>query len=751
MKTRSVYLHLARTLIAFTFASTLAAADLTLRYDQPASAWMKALPIGNGRIGGMVFGGLAQEHLQFNDITLWTGTETVRGTYQAFGDLYVNLPGHDVGATGYSRDLDLEHGTAHVTYAKDGVEYQRELFASHPAQIMVLHFTASKPGAYTGAIELTDMHGATIIAAGNRLTASGSLAARPPAAGAAAVPAPAPGGVRGANASAANPTTYESQVVVLHEGGQLGVEGSRITFTGCDSVTVLLGTGTSYVLDYAKQYQGEHPHAKLTAQLDAAAKQTPAALLAVHEQDYRSLFGRVDLDLGVTAPATRALPTDQRLAAYKAAGGNDPGLEALFFQFGRYLLLSSSRDILPANLQGLWNASNSPSWGSDYHTNINIEMNYWPAEPTNLSECTAPLFAFVQAMIPSYRNIVARTAARYVANPPAPVAGNRTPPETFLSQTGKPVRGWAVATQSTPWGQTDYTWNKGANAWYAQHFFEHYLFTQDKKFLAEVAYPLMKEVCQFWQDDMKQLPDGRYVAPLGWSPEQGPHEDGVTYDQELLWDLFDNTVQAADALGNDRAFRDEIARLRDHLVMPKVGKWGQLQEWMEDTDDPPESPPPHLAALRSLSRPPDHAADAGSFRRLQGHHQRPRRRWRDRVVLRLAHRLLGPPARWRKRLRPPKQGTRLFPRQPGRRHLRQPVRELPAVPDRRQPRRHRGHLRNAAPEPDPRDHASAGPAQSVGHRLVQGPARPRRLRGRCRLAGWQTHVRHRSQHHRHRR
>ena len=586
MNTRSVYLHLARTLIAFTFASTLAAADLTLRYDQPASAWMKALPIGNGRIGGMVFGGLAQEHLQFNDITLWTGTETVRGTYQAFGDLYVNLPGHDVGATGYSRDLDLEHGTAHVTYAKDGVEYQRELFASHPAQIMVLHFTASKPGAYTGAIELTDMHGATIIAAGNRLTASGSLAARPPAAGAAAVPAPAPGGVRGANASAANPTTYESQVVVLHEGGQLGVEGSRITFTGCDSVTVLLGTGTSYVLDYAKQYQGEHPHAKLTAQLDAAAKQTPAALLAVHEQDYRSLFGRVDLDLGVTAPATRALPTDQRLAAYKAAGGNDPGLEALFFQFGRYLLLSSSRDILPANLQGLWNASNSPSWGSDYHTNINIEMNYWPAEPTNLSECTAPLFAFVQAMIPSYRNIVARTAARYVANPPAPVAGNRTPPETFLTQTGKPVRGWAVATQSTPWGQTDYTWNKGANAWYAQHFFEHYLFTQDKKFLAEVAYPLMKEVCQFWQDDMKQLPDGRYVAPLGWSPEQGPHEDGVTYDQELLWDLFDNTVQAADALGNDRAFRDEIARLRDHLVMPKVGKWGQLQEWMEDTDDP---------------------------------------------------------------------------------------------------------------------------------------------------------------------
>jgi alpha-L-fucosidase 2 len=351
------------------------------------------------------------------------------------------------------------------------------------------------------------------------------------------------------------------------------------------------------ILDYDKHYLGENPHAKLTAQMDAAAKKSAADLFAEHEQDYRSLFGRVNLNLGNSTAQQITLPMDQRLAAY-SQNGNDPGLEALFFQFGRYLLMSSSRDTLPANLQGLWNDSNNPEWGSDYHTNINIEMNYWLAEPTNLSECTAPLFNFVQAMIPSYRNIVATTAARYVNNPPPTVAGNRAPTETFLSQDGKPVRGWAVATQSTPWGQTDYTWNKGANAWYAQHFYEHYAFTQDKEFLAKTAYPLMKEVCQFWEDDLKKLPDGTYVAPLGWSPEQGPHEDGVTYDQELLWDLFDNTVHAADILGNDKAFRDEIANLRDHLVTPKVGPWGEVKEWMED--NPLDSPTNHHRHISQL-------------------------------------------------------------------------------------------------------------------------------------------------------
>jgi alpha-L-fucosidase 2 len=567
-----------------------AAADLTLWYNAPAAGWMKALPLGNGRMGGMVYGGLALEQIQFNDITLWSGNETVRGSYQAFGDLYINLPGHDTGATQYRRELDLEQGVARVSYSKDGVDYQREYFASHPAQVMVLRLTASKPGQYSGSIGLTDMHNGNMSVERNRITMTGNMADYVP-----------PAGRRGAaTARAHNPELYEGQVVVINEGGKLGVDGSNVTFSGCDALTVILGTGTNYILDYSKNFLGENPHAKLTAQMDAAAKQTAAELRAEHERDYRGLFGRVELNLGETPAERLVLPTDERLAAYTKDGG-DPSLEAMFAQYGRYLLMSCSRDILPANLQGLWNPTNNPTWGADYHTNINIEMNYWLAEPMNLSECTAPLFNFVQAMIPSYRNIVAKTAARYEANPPAATANGRTPPETFLSQDGQPVRGWAVATQSTPWGQTDYTWNKGANAWYMQHFYEHYAFTQDREYLATVAYPLMKEVCEFWMDDLKKFSDGTYVAPLGWSPEQGPHEDGVTYDQELLWDLFDNTVKAADVLGNDQAFRDQIANLRDHLVKPKVGTWGQLQEWMEDNAlDNPDNHHRHISQLFGL-------------------------------------------------------------------------------------------------------------------------------------------------------
>jgi len=573
--------------------SAAQAADLIMHYDTPANLagdWQKdgrvgSLPIGNGRIGGMVFGGTAQDWLPFNEITLWSGDETTRGTYQAFGDLGISLPGHDQGLSNYSRDLDLEQGVAHVSYTKDGVEYKREYFASHPAQAIVVHLTANKPGSYTGKIELTDMHNGTITAEGNRITCSGNL---------------------GASAGrTTNHELYESQVVVLNQGGKTAVDGNDISFTGCDAVTIVLGAGTSYILDYDKKYNGENPHAKLTTQMDAAGKKSADYLLAEHEKDYQALFGRVALNLGDTTAEIKALPLDQRLAAY-TQNGNDPGLEAMFFQFGRYLLLSSSRDILPANLQGLWNDSNSPGWGSDYHTNINIEMNYWLAEPANLGECTAPLFNFVQAMIPSYRNIVAKTAAASLAgNPPRPSRGG-DPVETFLSSDGKPLRGWAVATQSTPWGQTDYTWNKSANAWYMQHFYEHYAFTQDKEFLAKVAYPLMKEVCQFWEDDLKKLPDGTYVAPLGWSPEHGPHEDGVTYDQEVIWDLFDNTVHAADVLGNDKAFRDEIANLRDHLVQPKVGQWGQLMEWMTEktgqasTDGPLDTPQDHHRHISQL-------------------------------------------------------------------------------------------------------------------------------------------------------
>ncbi|MDP9173193.1 MAG: glycoside hydrolase N-terminal domain-containing protein [Planctomycetota bacterium] len=545
-------------------------ADLTLHYDQPAQNWEReALPIGNGRIGAMLFGGLASDRVQFNDISLWTGSQTLMGAYQAFGNLTISLPGHDQGATDYSRQLDLEHAMGRVTYNKDGIGYTREYFASHPAQVIVVRLTADKSGAYTGSINLADMHKAPTVAAGNTLIASGALTVQMGALpqrgrAAAAAPTKAPD----------NTATmlYESQAMVINEGGSLSTDGKTISFTGCNSITILLGAGTDYVMDYAKNFRGEPPHDKLTAQMKEASSKSFQTLMNEHEADFQSLFGRLTLDLGQASASQIALPTDKRIAAY-TKDGNDPGLEAMFFQYGRYLLISCSRDSLPSNLQGLWNDRNNPPWNSDYHTNINIQMCYWPAEPANLSECTAPLFNMVTALLPVLRQTTVGPArdAKYV------------------TAAGAPVRGWTVRTSHNIFGNESYKWNTTGNAWYAQHFWEHYAFTGDKDYLQKTAYPVMKEVCQFWEDYLKVLPDGRLVAPLGWSPEHGPTEDGVTYDQEIIWDLFNNTIAAADALGNDKEYRDKIAAMRDKLVKPKIGKWGQLQEWMEDIDDPADT------------------------------------------------------------------------------------------------------------------------------------------------------------------
>ena len=241
-------------------------------------------------------------------------------------------------------------------------------------------------------------------------------------------------------------------------------------------------------------------------------------------------------------------------------GAADPDLEALFFQFGRYLLLSSSRPgSLPANLQGLWNNSNNPPWRSDYHSNINIQMNYWPAETTNLSECAIPFFDYVNSL----RGVRTEATRQHYPN----------------------VRGWTVQTENNIFGAGSFKWNPPGSAWYAQHFWEHYAFTRDKEFLAKTAYPILKEVTQFWEDHLVARPDGALVTPDGWSPEHGPEEPGVTYDQELVWDLFTNYLDAAAALDVDADYRVKVTQLREKLLKPKIGAWGQLQEWPEDRDD----------------------------------------------------------------------------------------------------------------------------------------------------------------------
>jgi alpha-L-fucosidase 2 len=559
-------------LVAAGATGSAARADLALRYDAPApethAGWEReALPIGNGRLGAMVFGQVAREHLQFNDITLWTGDARHMGAYQPFGDVVVELTGADGPVRHYRRELRIDEARHVVTYEQRGVHFRREAFASHPAQAIVVRMDADRPRRYTGVIRLGDAHGARIVAEGDRLLATGALPAQE-------------GGMR-----------YASALRVLNRGGRVAARDGALAFDGCDSITLVLAAGTSYAADASRDFEGDDPLPRVAAQLDAAAVRPFAQLRAEHERDVRALLGRVAIDLGHSAPQRRALPTDQRLARY-TRDGQDPELEALFFQHGRYLLASSSRDALPANLQGLWNDNPTPPWNSDYHTNINIEMNYWPAEPAALPELAAPFFHFVRSISPVWRSRVAEiaTGAHGPASAPSreasPIGQADVPPEeSFLKADGTPVRGWAVRTESNPFGATGYLWNKPANAWYAQNFWEHYAFTQDRAFLRDVAWPVMKEVCEFWIDTLVTLPDGRMVTPRGWSPEHGPVEDGVSYDQEIVWDLFDNSVAAADVLGVDRALRDRLAAVRDHLAVPGTGSWGQLLEWHDEKHD----------------------------------------------------------------------------------------------------------------------------------------------------------------------
>ena len=559
-----------------------AAADLTLWYSQPAKRGMnEALPVGNGRIGALVYGGADTERLVLNDSSLWTGDEATAtgdyakmGSYQMLGELLVTMkhgtdPGGAATAEGYRRGLDLATAIHTVSYRIDGVTYRREAFASHPDEVIVLRFTADRPGSHTGAVQLHGSHRETTQAGPGRLRFRGAL----------------PNGLN-----------YEAQVAVLNAGGTVQAGEESIAFTGCDSITLLVAAGTNYVADYAKHYRGADPHDRIVAALEAAAAKPFDELKAAHVRDYQALFDRVHLDLGSAPPERLALPTDQRKRQHAEKGG-DPGLEAMLFQYGRYLMIACSRPgNLPANLQGLWCDSNNPPWHSDYHANINVQMNYWPAEPANLAECHTPLFDLITSQLEPWRKATA-----------AAPEFRKTPV----------THGWAVRTSHGIHGDMGWQWDIPANAWYCQHFWRHYEFGGDKDWLRRVAYPVLKEVCEFWEARLKALPDGRLVVPDGWSPEHGPHEDGVSYCQQIVWDLFNNYVAASTALDVDAPYRDKIAGLRDKLVGPQIGKWGQLQEWMTDRDDPNDHHrhTSHLFAVFpgqqiSLTRTPDLAAAA---------------------------------------------------------------------------------------------------------------------------------------------
>lgn len=517
---------------------------LRLWYDEPAVEWMtSALPVGNGDMGAMFFGGVAHEQVQFNEKTLWSGSPDKRGSYRNFGNIHMDFLTPDT-CSDYRRELSLDEGVGRVSYVIGTTRYEREYFASHADSVVVMRLsTPGSRGRLNLALRMVDGEGRQAMTGGNMFLVSGQL----------------------------DLLYYEAQAVVKAEGGTVRTEDGRLIVSGADAVTVVLAAATDFDLSSPTYICGDERglHARVSARVERASALAYKRLRARHVEDHSRLFGRVELELADTVPA---MTTDELLRNHKY----NNYLDMLCFQYGRYLMISSSRGgAVPSNLQGLWNNVNNPPWECDYHSNINIQMNYWPAEVTNLAECHMPFINYVstEAMKPD------------------------GPWQRVARKDG--CRGWAVHTQNNLFGYTDWLINRPANAWYCTHLWQHYAYGLDRVYLRSVAWPVMKETCLYWFDRLK-MQDGRLIAPDEWSPEHGPWEDGPAYAQQLIHELFANTLEAAGALGYDDSF---VAELREKYALldngMHIGSRGQLREWLK-TDDTPDDHHRHLSHLMAL-------------------------------------------------------------------------------------------------------------------------------------------------------
>jgi len=513
-----------------------------LEYHAPAESWERGgLPIGNGRLGAMVLGPAARPALSFNVSSLWTGGENPSGVfddagfgnYQAFGTLAVEVSG--LGETkDYVRTLDLATALHQTTFSgSDGTRYVGEALASAPGGVIAFQLRAEGPRRLSGRVHLEGAHGEKAVAADQgRLSFAGALD---------------------------NGLKYQALVAAVADG-RVTATGGTLAFSDCRSLTLFLAADTDYALDSKTGFRGSAPGARLAEAVERATRDGFARVVEKHVEDHRRLFRRTDVDFGRSADEVRSRTTDLRVEGYRPGG--DPELLATLFHYGRYLLIASSRPGgLPANLQGLWNQVNNPPWHSDYHSNVNLQMNYWLAEPTNLAECHVPLFDLLDGTLEESRSA---TRASF----------------------GADVPGFTYRTSHNIFGGQGWEWNTSANAWYAMHYYEHYAFGGDREFLKRRAWPYLREVSEFWLHRLKGRADGSLVAPEGWSPEHGPREDGVSYDQELIHELFTDALAAAKALGEKSPIVTRIAEARERLLMPGIGRFGQLKEWVEDRDDP---------------------------------------------------------------------------------------------------------------------------------------------------------------------
>lgn len=560
-------------LLLFSSCSQEKESDLTLWYDQPASKWTEALPVGNGRLGAMVFGGVEKEHIQFNEETLWTGAPndyshpgaflylgTIRQllfdgkqkqaedlalkefmsipirqeAYQPFGDLYIDFPGH-IRYLNYHRQLDIQNAICQTTYSVGGVNYKREVLASNPDQVIVINLTASKKEALTFTLNLDSEHSEKSLTTENN-TQSLSVAVKD-------------GALKGLAR------------IKIDTDGDITTADNRIFVSGAEKATIWLSANTNF-----KKYDdvSNDPESLLGVTFKGIEGLKYEKAKERHVADYQSLFNRFTLNMGSNGRDT--LPTNIRIQKF-IDSPDDPQLISLYTQYGRYLLISSSRPgTQPANLQGIWNKELNPPWGSKYTVNINTEMNYWPAELTNLSECAEPLFSLIKDC-----SVTGAKVARVHYN----------------------ADGWVLHHNTDLWRGTapinasnHGIWVSGSG-WLSSHLWEHYQYTQDEDFLRERAYPLMRGAALFYSEFLIVDPvTGWLISTPSNSPENGGLVAGPTMDHQIIRSLFRSCIEASEILGIDKDFATMLGEKADSIAPNQIGQYGQLQEWLTDIDDP---------------------------------------------------------------------------------------------------------------------------------------------------------------------
>jgi alpha-L-fucosidase 2 len=562
---------------------------LTLWYPAPARQWTDALAIGNGRLGAMVFGIPDHERQQLNDITVSSGGPQAdqnraeaytalpeiraalaagdhatadkltkdkmttpapyKASYETLGDLTFDYTLGSETITDYSRWLDLNTAITGVEFKVGRDTYRRESFSSHPDHVIVTHVTCSRPGGISFTLKLSRQTSATTTLVGqDTLMMTGNTDYK---------------GMKGN-------CDYEVQVHVEIKGGRVAGAGNSLTVSEADDATVYLAAGTTYILDYDKNYRGDNPHDLVTWQLAAASAKSYDDLKAAHISDYHKLFNRVSFTLPPTGGSKQ--PTDVRLKSY-GDGKNDPSLAVLYYQMGRYLLISSSREDnpLPSNLQGIWGDGLDLPWKCDYHFNINYEMNYWPSETANLGECHLPALRLDTSLVEPGT----KTAKAYWNAP-----------------------GWVCAVMTNAWGWTapggglGWGTSAAASGWICQDFWEHYAFTRDKESLKQ-SYPVMKGAALFYLSVLVPDANGLLITSPSTSPEnsfqtddgkKGAVIDGSAFEREVIWDLFTNTIAASKVLGIDTDFAKQLQNAKDMIRPLEIGKAGQIEEWGHDWD-----------------------------------------------------------------------------------------------------------------------------------------------------------------------